>query len=136
MTTLTHPTGRQSGMTLIEVLVAILIFSFGLLGFVGLQARAIVYSTSSEDSNRASVLANDIATTMVLNQTVNLPPSTISAWQTRVTNTTAAGLPNASASVAATSVNSATVTITWRAPSASASAANSTNQYVTQVYIP
>lgn len=126
---------RQSGMTLIEILVALLIFSFGLLGFVGLQARAIQYSTSSEDSNRAALAANEIAAAMQLQQTVSLPASAVSAWQGRVTTLTAAGgLPNATATITATAASQATITITWRANSASG--ANSTNQYVTQVILP
>jgi type IV pilus assembly protein PilV len=130
-----HPMKRQSGMTLIEVLVAILIFSFGLLGFVGLQARAIQFSTSAEDSNRAALLANEITSQMVLAQTVNLPAAAVTAWQARASDPTV-GLPNAAASTAALSASSASITITWRAPKAAAGTANSVNQYVTQVVLP
>ena len=136
MNRVTRPMNRQSGMTLIEVLVAILIFSFGLLGFVGLQARAIQYSTSAEDSNRAALLANEITSEMVLAQTVNLPPAAISAWQARVSNPVVDGLPNAAATVAALSASSASITITWRAPRVAIGSANSVNQYVTQVVLP
>jgi type IV pilus assembly protein PilV len=123
-------------MTLIEVLVAILIFSFGLLGFVGLQARAIQFSVSAEDSNRAALLANEIASTMELAQTVNLPPTTVSAWQARVSDPTGAGLANGTGTVTAVTANTATVTITWQATSAASGAANSVNRYTTQVVLP
>jgi type IV pilus assembly protein PilV len=127
----------QGGMTLIEVLVSILVFSFGLLGFVGLQARATQYSVSAEDSNRAAILANEMASTMVTNSTIDTTSlsSQIAAWQARVSDGTGVGLTNGLGDVTAAG-NVATITITWRAPGAVSGAANSTNKYVTQVLIP
>ena len=122
----------QIGLTLIEVLVAILIFSFGLLGFVGLQARAIQYSTSAEDSNRAALLANEMASTLALNRTVTPTPAALTAWQTRVQDTAGSGLPNGQGAVD-TVGTVATITITWQATTAASGAANSVNRYVTQV---
>ncbi len=134
-----HAIRHQTGLTLIEVLVAILIFSFGLLGFVGLQARAIQFSVGAEDSNRAALLANDMASTMVATKTVDTTDTNLAAalvtWQARVSDPSGAGLPSGTAS-AVTNANSATLTITWRATGASAGAANSTNQYVTTVVLP
>jgi type IV pilus assembly protein PilV len=127
--------GGQGGLTLIEVLVAILIFSFGLLGFVGLQARAIQYSAGAEDSNRAALLANELASQMLTAQTANLPTTTITDWQARVSDATVTGLPNGAGTVSTTG-NVATITLTWQPPSAISGAANSVNQYVTQVIIP
>jgi type IV pilus assembly protein PilV len=128
---------RQRGFTLIEILVAILIFSFGLLGFVGLQARAIQFSVGAEDSNRAALLANDMAATMVLKNSVNptVLATEITAWQDRAASATV-GLPNGAATAVQNSASAATLTVTWRAPSATAGAANSTNRYVTQVFLP
>lgn len=126
-----HRSKRQAGLTLIEVLVAILIFSFGLLGFVGLQARAIQYSMSAEDSNRAALLANEMATTLMLNR-INTPtPAMLSAWQTRVAAVAGNGLPNGVGAVD-TVGSVATITITWQAPTAASGAANTVNRYVTQ----
>lgn len=125
----------QSGMTLIEVLVAILIFSFGLLGFVGLQARAIQFSISAEDSNRAALLANEIASSMQLAQTVSLPPAAITTWQARASDPAVAGLPNGIGTVVVVTATTASITITWRAPNAAIGSANSVNQYVTQVVL-
>lgn len=135
-----HPIRRQAGLTLIEVLVAILIFSFGLLGFVGLQARAIQFSVGAEDSNRASILANEMATQMVLLQSANVNNPAVAAeivrWQARAASSATLGLPNVSASASSVANgvgNIATLTITWRANSVASSAANATNRYVTQV---
>lgn len=133
-----RPMRRQAGLTLIEVLVAILIFSFGLLGFVGLQARAIQFSVGAEDSNRASMLANEMATTMLLLKNVNVNDPAVAAeivkWQTRTTSSSTLGLPNAEAA-ASSSGNVATLTITWRANSVASSAPNAQNKYVTQVIL-
>jgi type IV pilus assembly protein PilV len=125
----------QAGLTLIEVLVAILIFSFGLLGFVGLQARAIQYSVGAEDSNRAALLANELASQMVTAQAAAPTASMVSAWQARVADVAVAGLPNG-AGTATTAGNVTTITLTWRSSAAASGAANSVNQYVTQVIVP
>ncbi len=135
----------QSGMTLIEVMVAVLIFSLGLLGLVGLQSRAVQFSTVAEDSNRAALLANEIASEILLKNpprgaaattSVNLANVGVSAWQGRVSNTTRNGLPNGSGTIT-TLGNVATITLTWKATSAKASGpGSSSNQYVTQVFLP
>jgi type IV pilus assembly protein PilV len=123
---------KSSGFTLIEVLVVMALFSFGLLGLVGLQAKAVQYSVGAEDSSRAALLANEIASTMWGAKTVTLPTATISAWQARVADASVNGLPNGAGAISVTS-NVATVTITWRGPTEPSSASH---QYVTQVLIP
>ena len=135
--TMTNRSLPQRGFTLIEMLVAILIFSFGLLGFVGLQARAIQFSVGAEDSNRAALLANDMAATMVLKNTVDTTvlATEITAWQDRAASSSAGGLPNGTASAANTG-NVATLTLTWRAPSVTSGTANSVNRYQTQLTLP
>lgn len=134
-----HPAlRRQSGVTLIEVLVAILIFSFGMLGFAGLQAHAIQFSVGAEDSNRAALLANDMASTMVLLRKVDVTDPQLAAeivkWQSRATSSAIFGLPNAAAA-ASSAGNVATITITWRANGVASTAPNAQNQYVTQVIL-
>lgn len=42
---------------MIEVLVSLLIFSFGLLGMAGMLARSLTISIDAEDRNRAALLA-------------------------------------------------------------------------------
>ena len=124
---------RQArGMSLIEVLVVIVLFSFGLIGMVGLQAKAVQNSVSAEDSARAALLANDIVSTMWTNGTVSLPTTTVSDWNTRVGDTTARGLPNGAGTVTVTA-GVATVTVTWRAPY---EPSGTTHTYTTQVQMP
>jgi type IV pilus assembly protein PilV len=128
---------HQTGFTLLEVLVAILILSLGLLGFLGLQAKAMQFTTSAEDSNRASLLANDMAGIILTrgNGTASVPQGEIDPWAARVSTPASGGMPNGAASVA-TSGNKATITITWQATTAASGTSVSVNRYVTQVIVP
>ncbi|UXH79351.1 type IV pilus modification PilV family protein [Roseateles amylovorans] len=117
---------RARGMTLIEVLCAILVMTVGLLGLVSLMARASQATGATEDAQRAAVLANEIATEMWLAGTITLPAATVTAWQTRVAAATDQGLPSGTGTI--TSVNQvARITITWTPPSGTA------RQYFTDV---
>jgi type IV pilus assembly protein PilV len=51
---------RQSGVMLIEALIAILIFSIGILGLVGLQATAVKASGDAKYRSEAALLANEL----------------------------------------------------------------------------
>ena len=128
---------RAAGFTLIEVLVAILLFSVGLLGVVGMQARMLQASTQNGDRARASMLANELVSAMWAQQSVNVASGTLRDWQTRVASTTNAGLPNGVGSVAyatASGTTTATITVTWRPTTAAATAASST--FTTALVIP
>jgi type IV pilus assembly protein PilV len=121
-----------AGFTLIEVLISILIFSLGVLGTIALQARAAQFATQNGDRSRASLLANEMVSTMWAAQTISPSNSVVSSWQTMVATPTVSGLPNGAGSIA-TSASSATITITWKAPSAATSAASAS--YSTTVVI-
>jgi type IV pilus assembly protein PilV len=54
----------QSGGFLLEALIGILIFSFGILGIVGLQAQAIRFTNDSEFRAEAMYLANSLISQM------------------------------------------------------------------------
>jgi type IV pilus assembly protein PilV len=58
----------QSGFALIEALIAMLIIAFGILGFVGLQARTAVTSLEGYQRSQALVLLNDITQRINLNR--------------------------------------------------------------------
>lgn len=123
----------QSGVILVEVMIAIIIFSFGLLGLVGLQAVAAQNSTNAEERGRASMLANDLVSQMWVRQTVNLPAADVTAWKAQVADFTKIGLPNATGDVSV-SGDLATITVQWKSPSKKS--ADNKNQYVTNVAIP
>ena len=128
------PLPPQRGATLIEVLVALLILSFGVLGVAALHGRAIQYAIDAEDRNRAALLANELASAMWLARSTSLASATVSAWQTRVSTATASGLPNGSGAVATDGAGLATITVTWRPPSRPVAAGNL--HYVTKVLLP
>ncbi len=113
-----HRPHAQTGVALIEVLVSVLLFSLGILGLVGLQARAINFSVDAADRNRAALLANEIASTMWLTNSIAVDTSAGSAWATRIADATKDGLPGAEATVEAVPgmVNTADVTIEWVPP--------------------
>ena len=114
----------QRGVTLIEVLVSVLIVSFGILGIVALQARAIQFSMDADDRNRAALFADDLAAQMRLARSTTLPAAQVQAIEKRIqgidpiTNQpTGLGLPNAALQITpGATPNLATITITWRHP--------------------
>jgi len=124
--------GAASGFSLIEVMIVLLIFSIGLLGVIAMQARATQVSVSAEDSTRAALLANELASAMWGANSVNLAASVVSTWNTRVANARDSGVPNGAGTVSV-SGNVATITVTWRAPHEPSGAQH---RYVTQVLIP
>lgn len=58
------PGSQTHGFTLVEVLVAIVVFSFGLLGMVGLQAAAMQANREARMQNQATALARELAEMM------------------------------------------------------------------------
>ena len=58
----------QSGALLIEVLIAVLICAFGLLGFAGMQARAVSTDFESLQRSEALVLVEDMVSRLNANR--------------------------------------------------------------------
>lgn len=128
---------KQTGATLIEVMVSLMVFSLGVLGMVAMQGKAITYAVDSENRSRAALLANEIVAAMWAEGTA--APSTQTDWLARVKDPAASGLPDASGVISpstddVTGITTTKVTITWRAPSKISSEGDST--YFTQVVIP
>ena len=109
----------QQGLALIECLISLVIFSVGVLGLMGLEARAINFSSDAQDRNRAALFANDVGSTMWLAGTVTIPAATKAAWQTAIADPTKTGLPNGTINVTAVpnTTNAADIVITWKPPS-------------------
>ena len=124
----------QRGMTLLEVLVSLLVFSLGILGIVGLQARAIQYSFDAEDRSRAATIANEVVATMWANKTMSLTTAQLAPLQSRAASVAIGGLPNVSIAVTGAASGVATVSITWKSPSKKAS--DPSSSYYTQVAMP
>ncbi|MFZ5512003.1 MAG: type IV pilus modification PilV family protein [Pseudomonadota bacterium] len=64
--------GKQAGAVLLEALVAILVFSFGVLAIVGLQASSIKSSSDAKYRADAAFLANQILGMMWADARANL----------------------------------------------------------------
>ncbi len=124
----------QRGVMLLEVLVSILIFSFGILGVVAMHARASQYSTNAEDRNRAALLANEMATAMLLRGSNDVAGNAAmatyyTAWQARVGSATGSGLPGGTGTVSGVTANTATITVQWTPTFGN----GDTQRFVTQV---
>ncbi|MEJ2441164.1 MAG: type IV pilus modification protein PilV [Gammaproteobacteria bacterium] len=61
-------TSRQQGFTLLEVMVALVIFSIGLLGLADLQIKAVDYNNGAYQRSQASFLISDIMDRMRANK--------------------------------------------------------------------
>lgn len=101
---------------LIEALIAILLFSVGILGLVALQAISTQNSVNAGDRSIAASLANDMVSQMWLKNTADTSNAILKADISTWTSKVAASLPNATGSVASSN-GIATITITWRSPS-------------------
>lgn len=115
----------QEGVMLLEALVAILIFSVGVIAVMGMQAVSIEQVSQTKYRLDASYLANQITAKMwtdVPNLATYATPGSAGrvAWDTTVANT----LPSGTATIV---VNNSlvTVTINWKMP----------NEAVTRRYV-
>lgn len=123
------------GFSIIEMLVGVLIISFGLLGLMALQSRAVQVSVSSEDSQRAALLASDIASTMINQGTVALSDEIVEAWAARVADAASGGLSNGVGSVTV-SGSTARIQVQWTPPRTVSGDSNGVHNYQTDVVIP
>jgi type IV pilus assembly protein PilV len=97
----------QRGMMLLEALIAILIFSFGILGIVGLQAATLRYASDAKYRLDASYLANQSIGSMWGDR------SNLAAHA--VTNEAIPSLPNGKRTITVSGTE-VTVTLTWKLP--------------------
>lgn len=97
----------QTGATLIEALVAVLIFSIGVLAVVGLQAVAVQTTTEAKYRTDASFAAN-----AVLSRLWGDPQNLAAHVET---DTSIDLLPNGKRSIEVNG-NRVTVTIKWQSP--------------------
>ena len=61
---------NQNGFTLVEMLIAVIILSIGLLGLAGLQITSLKFNYSSEQRTQATILAYDMIDRMRANKTL------------------------------------------------------------------
>lgn len=129
-----QPNTNQSGFMMIEVLVAILLFSIGLMGLIALQTTATQNATIAEYRTIASGLSNELVTQMWIKNTADPASSALSTeittWKAKVATS---GLPNAAGEVQQ-SGNITSVTVRYKLPSKKAT--ENSHQFSTQVVIP
>jgi type IV pilus assembly protein PilV len=106
----------QAGVMLIEALVAILIFTLGIVAVMGLQANSIIQVSQAKYRTDAAYLANQIIGKMWVDQAnlsayVGTGYAGRSPWDTQV----AATLPQGAGTIAVVG-SLVTVTITWKQP--------------------
>jgi type IV pilus assembly protein PilV len=111
----------QRGVALIEALIGLLIFAFGVLGLVGLQASMTRAQTSAKLRGEATNLASELVGLM-WTDTNNLPKYADCAgydrckdWQDKV----AAMLPYGGAATAVSASGEVEITLTWKMPGTS-----------------
>ena len=121
-------TTKQRGSVLLESLIAILIFSMGILAIVGLQGASIKNTVSAKYRTDASLLANQIIGQMWIDDKTNASLQTnynspggakFITWKTNVANTLP-GVASNAPTIAINASNVATVTIWWQSPGESA----------------
>ncbi|MCB1776271.1 MAG: type IV pilus modification protein PilV [Candidatus Competibacteraceae bacterium] len=104
---------KQTGFTLIEILVTVVVTAIGLLGLAGLQTIALRFNSTSYQRSQATVLAYDITERMRASKpaggVVDCPQGEVSNWQTLV----AATLPSGTGNVAGPFGNACVITIQW-----------------------
>lgn len=64
-----HSRGRNTGFSLVEVLVSIVVLSFGLLGMVGMQAASLQSNREARVQSSAVLMARELAETIRGNKT-------------------------------------------------------------------
>jgi type IV pilus assembly protein PilV len=113
----------QQGVMLIEALVAILIFTLGIIALMGLQANSIVQVSQAKYRTDASYLANQIVGKMWVDQSnMSLYTSPSYPGRTDWDALVAATLPAGTATIGVAPVppsivpSLVTVTIQWKQP--------------------
>lgn len=71
---------RQRGVGLVEVLMAVLILSIGVLGFAGMQLKALKSVGSSFNRSQATILADDILSRIAVNPGQIATYATAATW--------------------------------------------------------
>jgi type IV pilus assembly protein PilV len=129
------PLNQQSGVVLLESLIAILVFSLGILGIVGMQATAVKQVTDARYRSEASLLVDQLLGTMqvsdrsaaALQTRFSTGGTGYTGWLGNV-SATLPGIASYPPSVAVNANGTVTVTVRWRAPNEDASAG--AHQYV------
>ena len=86
-----HFPQRQNGATLIEVLIAVVVLSIGLLGLAGLQVTSVQSNHSAYQRSQATLLAYDLAERMRANRSAALGNDYLVDFPTSASNHSVTG---------------------------------------------
>ena len=124
---------NSKGIILIEVLISMVIFTFGVLGLVGLQMVATQNSVNSQDRTIAANSANEMVSLMWLKKTSNVASAGISGdIAIRKAKVSASPLSDSTSDVTEAG-GVATIVVSWKAPSKKN--AENRNRYETSVVV-
>lgn len=144
-----RPRNVNSGMVMIETLVAILIISLGLLGYAGLLLQSNKANLTAYQRSQATLLAYDIADAMRANRSAalsggyNIALETAAGsgsaiadqdklrWKTNILR----ALPSGDGSIQVNGTGNATITIRWTNTSKAHDGENASTIFVTQTQI-
>jgi len=124
---------REAGFVIIDVLMAILLFSVGVLGLMGLQGAMTKTQLEGKVRADASYLSNELVA-QIWSDTININSYSESGcegyapcntWQSKVAST----LPGGAGEVTTNSSGDVTITITWT------NTAGDQHRYVTQTTV-
>lgn len=126
--TIARGRGRQRGTYLLEALVAILVFSFGILGLVGIVAQSVRSTNDAryraEAANLAAAVVGNMWATApaILDAQFGAGGAQLTAWQTQVAgllpSATGSNIPQIDLTQPGLSANARTVVVTvfWQLP--------------------
>jgi len=120
------PTNSQGGVILLEVLVAILVFSIGILAIVGLQGIAVKSATDARYRSEAAFLTGELMS-QIWTDPINVSqygypgsgtvPARLAGWVARVNSRLPGGVaPVVTYSANATLGEVVDITVGWRMP--------------------
>jgi len=122
------------GFTLIEVLISLLVFSFGILGLAGFQAMVTRNSVEASERGRAALMANELVAAMWKARSATPAADDLAALKERLADPTVLGLPDGEVEITplGDSIGSVLITITWT----SVVRGNQTSTYITEFAFP
>lgn len=119
-----------SGLTLVEILVALVVLSIGLLGLAGLQTLSLKFNTSASHRTQATALAYDFADRMRANRQAALADEYTIAFQDPAP---VCGAPNLAGTIAQQDISIWRNTLACRLPQSTGSVTRNGNEFTVSV---
>jgi len=121
---------RCRGLTLVEILIALVVLSIGLLGLAGLQTLSLRFNTSAFHRTQATALAYDFADRMRANRQAALNNEYALAFEDPVP---ACGVPNLAGTVAQQDIATWRNALTCRLPEGTGSVTRNGSEFTFSV---